>query len=125
MSYLLDTHIFLWVIGAPEKLSSQVRALITDGRNTIYLSAASVWEIAIKRKLGKLKSPDDIDKIADLKNFRKLHINFQHAECAAALPEYHRDPFDRMLIAQAKIHDLQLITSDLSFRNYEIKVVMN
>ena len=124
-SYLLDTHIFLWSISMPEKLSAQIRTLIIDGRNTVYLSAASVWEISIKRKLGKLKAPDDIDKIADLKNFRKLPINFQHAELAGALPEYHRDPFDRMLIAQATIHSLHLITSDACFKNYEIKVIMN
>lgn len=124
-SYLLDTPIFLWSISMPEKLSAQVRTLIIDGRNTVYLSAASVWEISIKRKLGKLKAPDDIDKIADLKDFRKLPINILHAELAGALPEYHRDPFDRMLIAQATMHDLHLITCDACFKNYEIKVVMN
>ncbi len=127
MSFLLDTHTFLWVFQAPERLPKKVRKIITDVDNTLLLSTASGWEIGIKYHLGKLKLPQRPDDFVPAnsrdRNILSLDIEMEHALRAASLPAYHRDPFDRMLIAQAQLKKLTILTSDDQFNRYDVSVL--
>lgn len=116
--YLLDTHVLIWWISQVEELSPFVYELIKNKENTILISAASVWEIGIKQALGKLYVSDDL--LSDIKKlgFEVLNISAQHADCAAKLPLYHRDPFDRILIAQANVEQIPLLSADSIFKRY-------
>jgi PIN domain nuclease of toxin-antitoxin system len=117
---LLDTHALLWSVGDADRLSSRVRDVLSAAVVPAYVSVASVWEIAIKRAAGKLRVPDDLlEKIA-LARFGELGITFDHALLAGALPPHHRDPFDRMLVAQAQSENLTLVTSDVRIAAYEV-----
>ncbi len=98
---LLDTHILLWWLAEDSKLPSWMRQYLAAPETPCHVSAASLWEIGIKRALGKLDAPDGLPAIIAEEGFRRLNINFEHAERAAGLPPHHRDPFDRMLVAQA------------------------
>lgn len=121
MRLLLDTHVLLWaVLNDPRLTKTQARA-ISEGE--LYLSAASVWEIGIKRAIGKLDVPQDLFDIAVDAGCRPLPISCTHAEAAAALPPHHTDPFDRMLIAQARCEGLPLASSDTKFTAYDIDLV--
>ena len=122
MRLLLDTHVLLWWLVDDRRLGTQARALISNADNSVYVSAASAWEISIKRALGKLKAPSSLDGSVEEAGFEKLPIGFQHAERAGSLPPLHSDPFDRMLIAQALLEDLLLVTADKSFARYGVKV---
>jgi PIN domain nuclease of toxin-antitoxin system len=119
---LLDTHVLLWWLADDRRLGKQARALIAAADNTIYVSAASAWEISIKRTLGKLKAPASLDSTIEDAGFEKLVIEFQHGERAGALPPLHNDPFDRMLIAQALTEELVLVTADKFFSGYGVQV---
>ena len=121
---LLDTHVALWALGAPETLRRTVRALLEDPRTTVNVSAASVWEVGIKRALGKLESPPDFAAVCIERGFDPLPIAFDHAELAGELPRHHADPFDRMLIAQAITEDLELVTQDRAFESYDVRVLL-
>lgn len=122
MTLLLDTHTLLrWL--ADEEISPTARQLIADPDELVVVSAASVWEAAIKRALGKLVAPAGLaDAIVDC-GFEPLHISAAHAERAGALPAHHRDPFDRMLIAQAQAESLRIVTRDPWFDSYEIETI--
>lgn len=120
---LLDTHALLWWLADDPQLGPKVRAMIEDERNEIYVSAASAWEIGIKKGLGKLKVPDNLDAIVEEEGFEKLPVTFFHGERAGELPSIHRDPFDRMLVAQAQAEGLDIVTRDDMFGHYGIKVV--
>lgn len=121
MRLLLDTHVLLWaVLNDPRLTSTQVRA-ISEGE--LYVSAASVWEIGIKRALGKLDVPEELFDIAVDAGCRPLPISWTHAEAAAALPLHHTDPFDRMLIAQARCENLRLASSDAKLAAYDVDLV--
>ncbi|MGV6807163.1 MAG: type II toxin-antitoxin system VapC family toxin, partial [bacterium] len=98
---LLDSHVFLWWL-SDESLSTDAKSLIADERNQVFVSAATVWEISIKRALGKLQAPEDLQRIVEEEGFTPLPISLFHSEQAGKLPPIHRDPFDRMLIAQAQ-----------------------
>ena len=102
MRLLLDTHILLWSLTEPQRLSALVRRALEDARNEVFVSPVSVWEIAIKRALGKLKAPDILETDVMEQGFTPLSLTFFHAEQAGKLPQHHRDPFDRMLVAQAQ-----------------------
>jgi len=115
---LLDTHVFLWWLNDDHTLGERARADIGNGHNSVYVSAASVWEISIKRALGKLQAPGDIEAVVEAERFIKLNISLRHGELAGALPPFHRDPFDRMLIAQARSDNLILVTADDQFEQY-------
>jgi len=118
---LLDTHILLWaVLGDPRLSPTQLEAVATG---ELYLSAASVWEIGIKREIGKLDVPEEIFSIAVDAGCRPLPISWAHAEKAARLPPHHADPFDRMLIAQARCERLKLITSDARIMAYDVDLI--
>ncbi|MCC5966298.1 MAG: type II toxin-antitoxin system VapC family toxin [Natronohydrobacter sp.] len=121
MRILLDTHVLLWAVLDDPRLSIAQRQAIDAGE--IYLSAASVWEIGIKRALGKLEVPDEIFRIAQDAGCRPLPISWVHAETAAALPPHHSDPFDRMLIAQARCEGLNLLSSDMRIAAYDVELI--
>jgi len=123
MRFLLDTHVLLWWLMDHPKLGASARGAIADAHNEIYVSAASGWEISIKRKVGKLRAPDDLESRIAADGFRLLPISFRHAEQAGALPLLHNDPFDRMLIAQAEIENLTLITNDQQITRYEVRTM--
>lgn len=112
MTLLLDTHVFLWWLDDPALLSDAARAAIGDGRNTVYISAAVVWEIVIKRSLGKLDAPDDLEAAMAVNRFLPLPVTVHHALAVAALPNVHRDPFDRLLVAQAVHEGIKLVSRD-------------
>jgi len=110
MSLLLDTQILLWWMLEPEKLSVPIQRLIT--RNSCVVSVASIWEIGIKRSIGKLNVPPRLLEILKSYKFEILRIEAEHALAAGALPMIHKDPFDRMLVAQALAEDLTLVSAD-------------
>ncbi len=121
MRVLLDTHILLWaVLDDPRLSAAQLDAV---GVGELYLSAASVWEVGIKRALGKLDVPEEIFNIAVDAGCRPLPISWTHAETAASLPPHHADPFDRMLIAQARCEGLTLISSDDRMSAYGVDLI--
>lgn len=122
--FLLDTHVLLWWLADDSKLGTKARADIGDGRNEIYISAASSWEISIKKRDGKLKGPEDIDSIVEQERFLKLPITLLHGEAAGQLPDHHKDPFDRMLIAQALQEGLTILTVDEKLQQYGANVVL-
>ena len=119
MRLLLDAHILLWIVSGHERLDSTTRRRLAEA-DAIYVSAVTIWEIAIKRALGKL----DVDIGALLDRMKQdglvqLPIVYLHGVVAAALPSHHRDPFDRMLLAQAHVECLKLISVDSTLRNYD------
>jgi len=127
MKYLLDTHVLLWWIIDSNKLSEKARELIEKGINELYWSAASSWEIAIKNELGKLPLPEQPSEFieSELKKNRidSLNINNYHAYKAGKLPLHHKDPFDRIIIAQSQLDNLPLISADKVFNSYDVKVI--
>ncbi len=123
MNILLDTHVLIWTLENNQKLSESARNCICDGSNMVFVSAASVWEISIKKAMGKLQSPDTLNEEIKLHRFTPLDMNFEHAQLAGELPDIHRDPFDRMLIAQAITEKLTLITKDRLIAKYNVKTL--
>ncbi len=122
MKYLLDTHILLWSLMNVEKLSDQARETIISRDNTIYVSLVSAWEVGIKKGLGKLTAPDHMESAIRMVGFMPLQVTFQHAEAVSRLPLHHSDPFDRMLIVQAQVEELTLITVDEAIQQYDVPV---
>ncbi|MCK5797464.1 MAG: type II toxin-antitoxin system VapC family toxin [Deltaproteobacteria bacterium] len=124
MNLLLDTHTVIWALADHPTLSAEARKVITCGKNLVFVSAASAWEIAIKKRLGKLKAPDNY--LAELlaHRFTPLDITSAHALAVEHLPDLHRDPFDRILIAQAKLEKLTLVTRDAQIPRYGIPIVI-
>ena len=122
MRLLLDTQVVIWWFGVDSRLSPEAAAKIREA-DLVFVSAVSVWEIGIKAALGKLKTPDDIEVRMQATNFAQLPVSFAHARAAAKLPLHHRDPFDRMLIGQASIENLMLVTADALMQRYEIGIL--
>jgi len=120
---LLDTHTFLWWLADDTVLGDSCRKLICDGNNEVYISAATTWEISIKRRLGKLEAPPGLDGIVEEEHFIGLAISLYHGNQAGQLPLIHRDPFDRMLIAQAQAEGLILVTADQVITEYGIETI--
>ncbi len=112
MTLLLDTHVLLWWLTEPQRLTDAAREAIADGANIVFVSAASVWEMEIKSGLGKLRVPDDLPAQMEREHFHELPVRISHTRALAELPEVHRDPFDRMLVAQARAETLTLVTTD-------------
>jgi PIN domain nuclease of toxin-antitoxin system len=120
---LLDTHALLWSVGDEDRLSPAVHEVLSAGAVPAYVSAASIWEIAIKRASGKLDAPETLlDKVAEAR-FIELGISFEHAIRAGALPPHHGDPFDRMLVAQAQSEGFTIITNDELIAAYDVPVL--
>ena len=124
MRYLLDTHVLLWWIGDDPKLRAETRKTVTDPDHEIVVSAASIWEAAIKRAVGKLRfeTPILLDTLRR-GGLRVLPITAEHALAAGDLPRHHEDPFDRMLVAQAMAEGLTLITRDATLRAYQVATI--
>lgn len=122
-SLLLDTHTLLWALSDPDRLSPPARRVLEAGETPAYVSAASVWEIAIKRRSGKLTAPDDLIGKAEEASFESLPIGVGHAHRAGELPLHHRDPFDRMLVAQALVETLTVVTRDPYFASYGVQTL--
>jgi len=126
MRLLLDTHVFLWWIGDDPRLSLPAREAITKAENEIFFSVASAWEISVKTRLGKLTLPSDVESFLPDQIHRNaisiLPIGLAHALRVSRLPIHHRDPFDRMLVAQAQAEKLTLVTADASIRLYDVKL---
>ena len=120
MNLLLDTHALIWALENNPTLSHAARDAIVDGHNLVFVSAASVWEISIKRTLGKLKAPANVIEEVDLHRFTPLGISLEHADLAGQLPAMHQDPFDRMLIAQATLEKLTIVTRDENIKRYNV-----
>lgn len=120
---LLDTHAFLWWLSDNPSLGAEARLLIGEPRNQVLVSAASIWEISIKQAKGMLEVPEDLEALVEDEGFTKLPISLFHGQQAGKLPEIHRDPFDRMLIAQAQAEGLELVTADGIIPRYGIRVV--
>ena len=120
MKLLLDTHILLWWLADDRRLSADHRALIADASNLVLISAVTVAEIAIKASLGKLDAPDDLLPTLEAGGFDELTFESRHAEVLRKLPWHHRDPFDRMLIAQAIVEQLTVVTADPHFAAYGV-----
>ncbi|KZK77031.1 PIN domain protein [Pseudovibrio sp. W64] len=120
---LLDTHALLWWLAGDPQLGTKAQAIIADPRNDVFVSAASSWEIAIKQNLGKLTAPKGLAGIIEEEGFLGLSISLFHGEQAGYLPEHHKDPFDRMLIAQAQAEGLEIVTSDEKFEAYGVRLV--
>ena len=123
--FLLDTQIFLWWLSDAPQLKENTRKIIANPRNLIYISAVTSWEIAIKKALGKVKAPGNISEIVQEEGFLKLPIQLYHGDMIFDLPPIHRDPFDRMLIAQALSEDLTIITADRKLTMYEARTILN
>jgi PIN domain nuclease of toxin-antitoxin system len=111
-------------VGEPKRLRAATRAALEDGRNEVTVSAVSVWEAAIKRAQGRLRVvPEELRAELDGAGFVQLPISFEHGIVAGALPVHHRDPFDRMLIAQAQLEDLTIVTRDRRFAAYDVALL--
>jgi PIN domain nuclease of toxin-antitoxin system len=121
MRLLLDTHILLWALSEPSKLSRAARQSLLDPANVVLFSAASIWEIAIKSQLRRsdfAADPDEVTRAAEASGFDELPVRAQHAALTGRLPAHHRDPFDRLLIAQALCEPARLLTVDAALRPY-------
>lgn len=124
MNLLLDTHTFLWAIDNHPNLSQEARAAIKNGNNIVFVSAATGWEISIKKAIGKLSLPQGsyLDELS-VHRFTPLDITTEHALAVEYLPQHHQDPFDRLLIAQAQIEKLTLVTRDPRIKQYAVPVI--
>jgi PIN domain nuclease of toxin-antitoxin system len=122
---LIDTHVFIWYVQNSEILPRLVAALINDGRNDVLFSIASVWEMAIKQSTGKLNLgvpyASFIEEQMRLNNMELLPVRLEHLEVVTTLPFHHRDPFDRLLIAQAIVEEIVLISADSVFSLYQVQ----
>jgi PIN domain nuclease of toxin-antitoxin system len=119
---LVDTHALLWWLADDPALPAPARAVLTDPSNELLVSAASIWEIAIKRSLGKLPAPDELLEVIAQEGFIFLAVSPWHAWRVAALPHHHTDPFDRLLIAQALTEGIPIVTGDPAFAPYGVGV---
>lgn len=122
-AFLIDTHVLLWLDEKPERLSEHILGLLRDPKHAVYCSAASLWEIAIKQSLGKLRVESPLTTMLVRYGLRELPVTARDAELTRALPLHHRDPFDRMLIAQAMGEHLVLVTGDRQMLAYEVAVL--
>jgi PIN domain nuclease of toxin-antitoxin system len=123
MSLLLDTQVLLWYLGHSERIGQRARRRIDQASAVVFVSVVSVWEIEIKRALGKLRAPNDLEQSLAEKRFSELSLRLTHVAELASLPSLHRDPFDRMLVAQARAEQLTLVTADEQIRRYDVKTL--
>ncbi len=126
MNLLLDTHVFLWFVAGDQRLSANARQALEAADAELFLSAASIWEMAIKSSLGRLTLPLPLDEyIAEklIQGVRVLPVDWTHAAAVEKMPFHHRDPFDRLLIAQATAENLPLVSADPELRAYKVKLI--
>ncbi|MBA2368580.1 MAG: type II toxin-antitoxin system VapC family toxin [Candidatus Protochlamydia sp.] len=120
MKYLLDTHIILWWLTEPKRISSKAGKIIADKENIIFISSVSLWEMAIKKSIGRLTLPLNIVEILQAEGFQIMSIGYEEALGISDLPPIHQDPFDRMLVMQAKLYNCVLITRDKNVMDYPV-----
>jgi PIN domain nuclease of toxin-antitoxin system len=124
---LLDSHAFLWAAAAPEQLGSAARQALEDAANTVYVSAASLWELLLKAAKGKLDlgihPPQRLESLMAGLEVSVLPVRFEHLKEAYSLPGLHREPFDRLLIGQARSEGLTLVTKDSTIERYEVEIL--
>ncbi|GAC1331018.1 MAG: type II toxin-antitoxin system VapC family toxin [Mycobacteriales bacterium] len=123
MKLLLDTHTLLWWLADEPRLADPARSAIARPDNDVYVSAASAWELAIKAGLGKVSLPDDLGAQLVANSFTPLPVQLAHGLAVRHLPEHHRDPFDRVLVAQAQIEGLTVVTADQWIPRYDVAVL--
>jgi PIN domain nuclease of toxin-antitoxin system len=123
MNLLLDTHALLWWLDDNPSLSKKAKRSIADGTNSVFVSAAVIWEIEIKNALGKLKIPSNFREVLRQQTFEMLPVTVEHAHAVGDLPAHHRDPFDRMVIAQARVEGFTVVTRDSIFGRYKIPII--
>ena len=124
MRLLLDTHALLWALGEPEKLPTRVADAITNPRNAVFVSAVNTWELAIKAGLGRIDLPfADIQGTIEQAGFAELSVTIAHTLRVRDLPQHHRDPFDRLLVAQAVDESLTLVSGDRTIRSYPVQTL--
>jgi PIN domain nuclease of toxin-antitoxin system len=123
MRLLLDTHVLLWCLADDPTLPENIRTQVIDPSNSVFVSAVSVWEIAIKKAIGKLEAPDDLPEAISACRFNPLSMTFAHAMKAGFLPKHHDDPFDRMLVAQSILEGCTLVTRDHRISAYGISIL--
>ena len=123
MRFLVDTHALLWALGEPSTLSSEARDALADPSNLIVVSSASLWECAIKASIGKLDLPEDFFDSIPEAGYEVMPIRISHLNVYRTLPTHHRDPFDRMLVAQARAETLTLISRDPDIAKYDVAVL--
>jgi PIN domain nuclease of toxin-antitoxin system len=122
MKLLLDTHVLLWWLTGSKQLSPRARALIVEPENVVFVSAATIWELRIKQALGQVTLPASFAHVLEAESFEALPITARHAHAVGDLPMHHRDPFDRLLVAQATIEGLSLTTHDVELERYDVAV---
>jgi PIN domain nuclease of toxin-antitoxin system len=123
MNLLLDTHVLIWVFSDDARLSTRARSAITNPDSLVFVSSATAWEIAIKRALGKLRVPTNYQEGLRRYRFTPLDISTEHALAVERLPDHHSDPFDRLLVAQARLERLALVTADRRIQAYDVRVI--
>lgn len=123
MIVLLDTHALIWSLEDSTRLSAPARAVIEDAGNVVLASATSGWEITIKKALGRLTAPDDLEAVIEAAGFTKRPITFADAQRVGMLPPHHKDPFDRMLVAQALVDGVPIVTVDPLLARYPIQII--
>lgn len=124
MRLLVDSHVLLWWFEEEvARLSPSVANALADGSNELFVSAASIWELSIKQSIGKLTISVDLDEHAAAQGFLPLPVTGQHAAAVRTLPLHHKDPFDRLLIAQARIEGLTLVTADRALSAYDVPIM--
>lgn len=123
MDLLLDTHAFIWWAGVDKRLAEVARAAIADAENRVVVSAVTVWEISIKRAIGKLEFRRDTLRVLEQTGFEPLDITARHADLAGSLPLHHADPFDRLLISQASLEGFVLVSQDRKFLPYGVPLL--
>ena len=123
MNLLLDTHVVLWWLG-DQRLTDAAYAAIATPDNAVFVSAASAWEIGVKKALGKLRAPDDLEELLERERFMPLPVTIAHGLAVGSLPKVHGDPFDRLLVAQAGRESLTLVTRDERLGEYGIPIVL-
>ena len=121
--FLLDTHALLWWMAEPQRLDGRAHEAIADPSNEVFVSSINAWEIAVKHALGKLQAPDNLEASIKKQGFTPLSLTFRHAEQAGTLPPHHGDPFDRMLVAQAQIEGLIVVTRDRQISRYDVRTM--
>lgn len=123
MKYLLDTHVFIWAMEDNKRLQQEIKDTISSSKNKVFVSVSTIWEITIKKSLKKLKTPFDIEASIEKTGLQVIPIQITHALKIEKLPLHHKDPFDRILIAQAKVENLTLITADQKIWQYKLSLI--
>ena len=123
MNYLLDTHVFLWMLGDPERLSAEAKKAIRHPHHAVFISSVTAVEISIKKGLGKLDAPENLEEEIESRGLQHLPFHFRHGIALETLPHHHQDPFDRMLIAQAIRENLILVSHDKKFEPYPVRAL--